>query len=73
MGSSLSEEQEKLLAEYFHEAVLLLDGDEAGRAATPEIAARLVRRMFVRAVDLSAGAQPDRFSSEEIKAILGSL
>jgi DNA primase len=73
MGSSLSEEQEKLLAEHFHEAVLLLDGDDAGRAATPEIAARLVRSMFVRAVDLAAGAQPDRFSSEEIKAILGAL
>jgi DNA primase len=73
MGWSLSEEQEKLLAEHFHEAVLMLDGDEAGRAAAPEITARLARKMFVRAVDLSAGAQPDRFSSEEIKAILGSL
>ena len=51
----------------------MLDGDEAGRAATPEIAARLARKMFVRAVDLATGAQPDRFSSEEIKAILGSL
>ena len=73
MGWSLSEEQEKILAEHFHEAVLMLDGDEAGRAATPEIAARIARKMFVRTVDLTTGAQPDRFSSEEIKAILGTL
>jgi hypothetical protein len=51
----------------------MLDGDEAGRAAAPEIAARLARKMFVRAVDLATGAQPDRLSSEEIKTILGSL
>ena len=73
MGSTLSEVQEKLLAENFREAVLLFDGDDAGRAASLEIAPRLARKMFVRAVDLSVGAQPDRFSSEEIKAILGSL
>ncbi len=36
MGWSLSEEQEKLLAEHFHEAVIMLDGDEAGLAAAPE-------------------------------------
>jgi DNA primase len=73
MGWSLSEEQEDLLAKHFHEAVLMLDGDEAGRKATPESAARLARKMFVRAVELATGAQPDRFSSEEIRAILGSL
>ncbi len=73
MGSSLSEEQEKLLAEHFREAVLLFDGDDAGRAATVEIAPRLARRMFVRAVDLAADSQPDRLSSEEIRAILSSL
>ena len=56
MSSSLSEEQEKLLAEYFREAALSLDGDEAGRAATPGIAVHLALRMFVRAVDLSTGA-----------------
>lgn len=70
IGSSLSETQEMLLAEHFHEAVLMLDGDEAGRKATPEIAARLARRMFVRALDLSEGGQPDRLSSEEIRALL---
>lgn len=73
MGSALSDVQEKLLADNFREAVLLLDGDDAGRAATVEIAPRLARSMFVRAVELAADCQPDRLSSEEIRTILGSL
>src|ERR1044072_2333225 len=41
MGSTLSETQENVLAENFREAILLLDGDEAGRAATEDITRRL--------------------------------
>jgi len=51
----------------------MLDGDEAGRGAAEAIAARLVRRTFVKVVDVSEGKQPDELSSEEIKSILGLL
>jgi DNA primase len=72
MGSTLSKEQEEILTSSFSKAVLMLDGDDAGRGAT-EIAARLTHRMFVKVIDLPDGKQPDQLSSEEFKQILGSL
>jgi hypothetical protein len=41
MGVSLSEVQEQLLLERFQQLVLMLDGDEAGRRASQQLAARL--------------------------------
>lgn len=70
MGSSLSNRQEKLLIERFRRVTLLLDGDEAGRKAAEEIAARLVRRLYVRIVELPDGKQPDGMSREELQALL---
>jgi DNA primase len=72
MGSSLSEAQEKILAG-FSRVVLMLDGDEAGRGATQEIATRIMPKTFVKAIRLPDGKQPDQLSSEEIKSILGSF
>ena len=74
MGSSLSEEQEKLLAEHFREAVphALMVTRRAGR--------RRWRLPRGSRGECSCGqwtsrqiAQPDRLSSEEIRAILSSL
>jgi len=50
MGSSLSDEQERLLQKHFDHAVLMLDGDEAGQRATATISNRLSGKMdvFVR-------------------------
>ena len=70
LGSSLSEEQEELLATHFKRAMLMLDGDEAGRAATDECLKRLGRRMFVKALELPDGKQPDMLSREEIVLLL---
>jgi DNA primase len=72
IGSSLSNEQEGMLAE-FSKVILMLDGDEAGREATEKIAPRLMRRTFVKVIDLSEGTQPDNLSDEVLKSILGSL
>ena len=69
MGSSLSDEQQKLLQSFEH-AVLFLDGDEAGRGATKTIAEQLSREMYVRVVDLPNHGQPDQLSTEEIKTLL---
>ena len=65
MGSSMSDEQEKLLADHFTAAWLMLDGDDAGRDAIRKIAPRLARKMFVRIVELPDGMQPDMMKTEE--------
>jgi DNA primase len=67
MGSSLGEKQGNDLAEYFTSVVLMFDGDEAGRQATDECIVKLARRgLWVKAVFLGEGKQPDMLSSEEI-------
>ncbi len=70
MGSSLSEAQQDLLALGFERAVLMLDGDEAGRAASREIAWTLAKRLYVRVIELPEGQQPDQLSAEEVRAFL---
>src|SRR5207248_1459083 len=45
MGSSLSAEQEALLCSQFKIAVLMFDGDDAGKAATDDCLLRLGRHM----------------------------
>jgi DNA primase len=70
MGSSLSKAQEELLVRYFKGVCLFLDGDEAGRRATEDILVRLGYRLWVHAVALPAGAQPDGVSEEEIRNAL---
>ena len=71
MGSSLSETQAELLAGHFKNACLMLDGDEAGRRATDDLLVRLGRRMWVWAVVLSDGTQPDMLNGEDIAGLLG--
>lgn len=70
MGSSISQEQEELLATYFKRVILMLDGDEAGRGATDECLKRLGRRMFVKALEVPDGKQPDMLSREEIVLLM---
>jgi 5S rRNA maturation endonuclease (ribonuclease M5) len=73
MGSALSEHQEKLLIDNFDRAVMMLDSDEGGRSAASQIAARLMRKMYVRVVDVVSGTQPDSMSSDEIRKLLAFL
>jgi DNA primase len=70
MGSSLSDEQEKLLCSHFTGAVLLFDGDDAGFAATDDCLLRLGRQMWVKAGIVPQRKQPDQLSADEIKKIL---
>ena len=70
MGVSLSEVQEQLLLERFQQLVLMLDGDEAGRRASQQLAARLWGKVSLSIVELPSGRQPDQLSSEEIQRIL---
>jgi DNA primase len=73
MGSTMSEQQEDLLATHFKGIVLALDGDDAGKQAAHEIALRLARRAFVRIAPVPDRKQPDELSEAELKKILGSL
>ena len=69
MGSSMSEAQQKLLADC-PRVVLFLDGDPAGREGALAIAPRLMSRSFVKVINLADGKQPDQLSSDEIKTLL---
>jgi DNA primase len=70
MGSSLSEAQEELLTGHFKNAILMLDGDEAGKRVTDDCLLRLGRRMWVCVVVLPDGKQPDQLTTDEIRARL---
>jgi DNA primase len=73
MGSSLSEVQERALLQHFERVILMLDGDEAGRAATRAIVARLSRSCSMKIARVQDGAQPDQMSSSAIRALLENL
>lgn len=70
MGCVLSEAQEKLLLERFQAALLMLDGDQAGREASRAIAARLSKNCSVGLVRVPDGAQPDQLPPEVIRRLL---
>jgi 5S rRNA maturation endonuclease (ribonuclease M5) len=71
MGSTMSDRQTDLLAARFSHAVVVLDGDDAGRRGAGVIASRLEQRMAVTVINLSDGVQPDQLSSKEICGLLG--
>jgi DNA primase len=70
LGSSISAEQEELLAGHFEQVILLMDGDSAGQAATDDCLLRLGRRLWVRAIALPEGVQPDQLSESELHQVL---
>jgi DNA primase len=76
MGSTLSPAQEELVRQRTTpetRIVLMLDEDEAGRAARTEIAQRLSVNRFVKVVPLPDDAgQPEQLSSEELTELIGS-
>ena len=71
MGSSLSAQQEELLARHFKNACLMFDGDEAGRTATDECLLRLGAADVGMGGVLPDGKQPDQLSSDELTELLG--
>jgi DNA primase len=70
LGSELSAEQEGMLCRHFSRLLLLFDGDKAGRTATEDCLHRLGRSVWVKAISLSDGLQPDHLSVEEITALV---
>lgn len=72
MGNTLSEAQVQLLANRFREVLVMLDGDEPGRAASADLASKLLQSSYVRVVALRDGVQPDQLSPEQIREYLGN-
>ena len=70
MGVTLSEVQEQLLLARFPKLVLMLDGDEAGRRASQQLAARLKGKVSLSVVEVPSGRQPDQLSREEMEPLL---
>src|SRR5215472_95267 len=70
MGVTLSEVQEQLLLARFPKLVLMLDGDEAGRRASQQLAARLKGKVSLSVVEVPSGRQPDQLSREELEPLL---
>lgn len=75
MGSTLSPVQEQLIRQHTSgnsRIVLLLDEDEAGRAARAEIAARLTVGRFVKISALEKeGLQPEALSIDDLGDLIG--
>lgn len=73
MGALLSQTQKYLLADQFSSVVLMLDGDQAGCAATAQIAADLRPACSVSQVLLRPDMQPDQMSADQIRTVLKSV
>jgi len=73
MGSKLSDRQADLIGTYFDQVVLMLDADDAGKAATSAAGRILSSILRVHIVELASGTQPDQLASEEINHLLGGF
>jgi DNA primase len=73
MGSRLSDRQAELIGTHFDQVILMLDADEAGKAATAAARTALSSILEVQIVELASGTQPDQLASEEINQLLGGL
>ena len=70
MGAQLSPTQRNLLISRFPQIVLMLDGDETGRAATAHIAGTLASTCAVTEIRLPANRQPDQMTADDIRHLL---
>jgi DNA primase len=72
MGSTLSRHQADLLTMHFDQALLMLDGDDAGRHGAAAIALALAGRIDVVPILLDQGTQPDHLAPVVIRRLLGA-
>jgi DNA primase len=73
LGASLSDAQAALLQKYFDKAVVMLDGNDAGRIGAAECAAKLAQVIIVRFVWLPPGKEPDILTADELRSLLTDL
>ena len=70
MGSGFSRHQGELLVSRFDHAVIMLDGDDAGRQGTAAIHTALTSRMGVTVISLENGSQPDQLSPDRLRTLI---
>ncbi len=77
MGSSLSTAQEELLrrhTDWRSQVLVMLDEDNAGRAARGDLAARIARFTYVGIHAFGQeGQQPEHLTAEQLQAVLGGV
>jgi DNA primase len=74
LGTSLTEEQAKLLRRYADKTIICMDADEAGRNAAVRAAGMLLEQGFaVNIVPLPEGEDPDSFVQKEGQAAFKEL
>ena len=75
MGTSMSDEQEKLIVETVGEngkVVLMFDSSEAGAKVSKEVLERLIDKVYLKIIRLDEeGLRPGSLSKEEINNLLG--
>lgn len=71
MGTAISAEQiDRLHHAGVKSALVLLDGDDAGRKASEVVGLTLMRRLFTRIVHLPDGCSPDNADTAALQAML---
>ena len=77
MGSTLSPAQEELIRRHTNaqsKVIVMLDEDDAGRAARGEVVQRLARFVSVKVHALDTeGKQPENMTADEVSALLGGV
>lgn len=67
LGTDVSEAQAALLADAgFKYAMLILDGDDAGRKATPSAVDALAKALYVKTLALPEGVKPDNMDDSMV-------
>ena len=69
-GSSISEHQAKVIADLAPDALIIFDGDEAGRAGALRDVGLLAQHIFVRTLFLDEGEKPDIIDLKRIEEAL---
>jgi DNA primase len=72
LGSSLSKEQAAMITGRFDSVLLLFDGDDSGRTATDDCLVRLGRKLWVKALALPDGQQPDDLAPDALLELVAS-
>ena len=74
MGTSISDEQERLIIETVGKngkLTLMFNPDKAGERVTKEVLKRLIDKVYLKIIRLKIGLEPDSLSKEKINNLLG--
>ncbi len=73
MGSTLSDEQARLIVESTDKLALMFDGDDAGLNCAREFWKKVRRDVFMREIELKEREQPDALAHHRIEHLLKGM